>query len=261
MRSFLREYYRGKREVRKYIAVLKSVEATLSEEDQRKRREELSIFRAGAILVTYNTIESACRLAVQELYDELESKSVEFPRLKPEFRMRIVKDFKKIAGATRDFDMTNVAVDLMVRSFDSEKLFSGNVDAREIRRQWRELGVELVFDAQSTNSGEDMLTVKTQRNNLAHGVFPFSEVGRQFTTRDIQDISRRALLFLKYALMSVESHLEQELYLQSSETCSTTEAPIDLASSGGTAFPISMPMRLKVAWSALWQKAKFLGKD
>lgn len=45
-------------------------------------------------------------------------------------------------------------------------------------------------------NGEDLLTIKNKRNHLAHGNFSFAEIGKDYTTGDLNAFSKSTYLFL-----------------------------------------------------------------
>lgn len=65
-----------------------------------------------------------------------------------------------------------------------------------------------------TQNGSDLLTVKTNRNDLAHGFKSFEEVGKDATADDLLKIQKRVIFYLREILQNIESYLSNEDYLK-----------------------------------------------
>lgn len=217
MRPFLVEFSERRREVRRYIAVLKFMEKNLDDKQLRRRETEWRIFRAGAMLILYNAVEASARSAIQAIYDEISETGTKFEDLRESIRKRVIADFKKNAGADTDHGMKNVATEIITTSFKPENLFSGNVDARTIRDQSKIYGFSGDVEYSRTKNGEDLLIVKSKRNDLAHGITSFSEVGRDYTASDIYDISKYCMCYLESILNNVNLYLEKHEYRQENQ--------------------------------------------
>lgn len=166
------------------------------------------------MLILYNAIEASVRDGIQAIYDELDQKRIPYENLKSTFRKRVLKDFKRHASQDRDYNMANVAVDLINRSFKADKLFSGNVDARIIRDHAEQFGISLNLEFSETKNGADLVKIKYQRNNLAHGVTTFSEVGKEYTLSEIEEIEKHSMAYLNAVLLSIDSYLSNQEYLE-----------------------------------------------
>jgi hypothetical protein len=64
--------------------------------------------------------------------------------------------------------------------------------------------------------GDRLLTVKTNRNDLAHGSKSFAEVGRTFTVQDIFDIKNDVVAYLTEMLNHVAEYLRGRGYVAAS---------------------------------------------
>ncbi|NJR66204.1 MAG: hypothetical protein HC772_14175 [Leptolyngbyaceae cyanobacterium CRU_2_3] len=103
--------------------------------------------------------------------------------------------------------------------FDKEDLFSGNLDGMKIRSTATEYGFSHLTDYVKTGHGSDLLTVKINRNDLAHGFKSFTEVGRDKTADQLLEIKNKVVKYLKQILQNIEQYLYNEEYLDSSPTC------------------------------------------
>ena len=133
MRDFLLEFGRRRAEVRRYLSVLLLAERRLGGGPDRRHEEELKIFRAGALLIIYNAIEASARLGILAIYDEISRTGTSFDDLRESFRVRVLHDFKNVGAAQYD-SLRAIAIDMIDSSFDPEKVFPGNVDAKKSPR-------------------------------------------------------------------------------------------------------------------------------
>ncbi|MFA6112450.1 MAG: MAE_28990/MAE_18760 family HEPN-like nuclease [Sphingomonas sp.] len=212
MRSFLAEFEKRRSEVRRYLAVMVVAERELERSGPRRHDEELKIFRAGALLIIYNAVEASARLGILAIYDEIGRTGTTFDQLREKFRVRILNDFKNNVGADRLTSLRHVAIDLIASSFDPQKLFSGNVDAKKLREAGTTYGFETNTEFALTQHGAHLLTVKTRRQDLAHGTESFSEVGKQYTTDDVIRIARYSLAYMSAILRHIDTYLDLEGY-------------------------------------------------
>jgi hypothetical protein len=63
------------------------------------------------------------------------------------------------------------------------------------------------------NKSDELLTVKTHRNDLAHGNKSFADVGRDFDLVRLKNIQAEVLLFLGELLANVADYITTRAYL------------------------------------------------
>lgn len=127
-----------------------------------------------------------------------------------EIRHVVLNNLKQYNAKDILIDINVLATDVISRTFRKEKIFSGNVDARQIKKVANEYG----FSPPSAD-GRDLLTVKASRNDLAHGSKSFSEVGRDYTMSTIIDIKEKVIAYLDSMLTNVADYINNKLYLAS----------------------------------------------
>ena len=137
--------------------------------------------KANGFLLLYNLVESTLRNAIQAIFDELASSKVSFDRVKTELKIIVLQNLKACAPDKVHLKMSKISVDIITAGFDPERLFSGNVDGRLIRETATKYGFSSKTEYGKTKNGENLLIVKTNRNDLAHGIKSFEEVGRDKT--------------------------------------------------------------------------------
>ena len=61
----------------------------------------------------------------------------------------------------------------------------------------------------------DLLTIKVNRNDLAHGIKSFIEVGRDKTADELLEIKDKTISYLRRILKNIEIYLDNQEYLDS----------------------------------------------
>ena len=171
--------------------------------------ELLKTFKATCYLLLYNLVESTMRNAIEAIFDELKSKGVQFDECREELRREILKNFKK-----RDMEkllpkLLSLARDVVHETFEGSETFAGNLDARAIRRTAKRFG----FEAPIGSEFAMLQTVKDARNDLAHGVKSFDEVGRNASPSDLEEARLQTVDILTKTLGNIRDYLLNQQYL------------------------------------------------
>lgn len=166
--------------------------------------------KANGFVVLYNLVEATLKNAIEAIFDELESKSVDYDQCRDEIQRVILKNVKKRNTDNLLPFVRAIASDIAAASFRKDELFAGNLDARRIRQAATEYG----FTPPAKKSDE-LLTVKEARNDLAHGDKSFAEVGRDFDVARLLSIKTEVIEYLEDLLNNIDSYLSNESYLRS----------------------------------------------
>jgi hypothetical protein len=241
--AFLADLEDRKRQVRHYLLVVAREERFHARTHVAEGR--LLTLRAGSFLILYNLVEATIRGSIQSIHDKITTKRTPFTSLNLELRKEVIERFKKVADASSnhtmpDFPSEFVAVAL---ALDDAVKISGSVDARRIREIAETYGFSSATEIGKTRNGADLLTIKTNRNDLAHGLKTFEEVGRDYTASDLILIARRTMTYMTQVSHNIAFYLDREHYID--EICRTMASPIATASDGGTALPMSFPILRK----------------
>lgn len=213
--AFWDDYHSRRSQVRRYLAVVMWAERKMRIGGGRKMEtDRLHVLRAGTFLILYNLVEASARGALDAIYDTMLTNRIRFEDLNAEIRREVVKGFIRNAKPDVHAMMTDVPVEFVAASLDAEHHFSGNVDARLIRNIAKSYGFSVDTDMARTRGGQDLLTVKNHRNDLAHGAKTYDEVGRNFTARELLEIGLRTMAYVEGILANVRDYLEKGGYLQ-----------------------------------------------
>jgi hypothetical protein len=195
------------------MAILVRLERDI-DPNSRRQESRMRMLRASALLVLYNAIEASARSGIEAIYDEIAGSNISFDDLRENLRIRVLRDFRSNVGADSYAQVREIAIDIVSRSFDATKVFSGNVDARALRAQAEDYGFACTTDFARTRDGADLLAVKNNRNNLAHGVRSFTEVGRDYLIGDIRAIAQHSMAYMEQILLNIDRYLDAREYLQ-----------------------------------------------
>jgi hypothetical protein len=168
----------------------------------------LPMLKATAFLVLYNIAEASMRDGISAIYDALENARVSFDDLCPELKRVVASNLRQHSDENIS-DFAELAKDAVYKTFDAGRIFSGNVDAKEIRRTAKAYGFR-----KPSADGSDLLVIKRARNDLAHGNKTFIEVGREHTVEEILRMKSNAIEYLRCAALQIEAYIQEREYLQ-----------------------------------------------
>lgn len=212
--TFLQDFEQRKRQVRHYLAVVAAMERQARTGGARTLEGRLLVLRAGTFLVLYNLVEASIRAAIEAIHDKITTSNVPFGALVLSLRKESVRWFKKKANPAvhhtfEDFPAAFVAAALIL---EEQFSLSGSVDSRAIR----ELGECYGFSSDTsepTRKGSDLLSIKRNRNDLAHGLKTYEEVGRDVTATELMLLARRSMRYMGEILKNIDQYLENADYL------------------------------------------------
>jgi hypothetical protein len=87
------------------------------------------------------------------------------------------------------------------------------VDARLIKEIAEKYGFSCKTEPTKTKDGQNLLVVKSNRNDLAHGVKSFEEVGRDQTIEELLEIKQEVIEYLRQILQNIKIYLDNQEYL------------------------------------------------
>ncbi|WJT04740.1 MAE_28990/MAE_18760 family HEPN-like nuclease [Leclercia adecarboxylata] len=164
--------------------------------------------KASAFLLMYNLIESTISNAIEAIFEELASKNVSFDLCRLEIKKIVLNNLKNNHNNEIVMNINSLAIDIISKTFKKESIFSGNVDAKIIRKVASDYGF-----MPPSGDGRDLLTIKSSRNDLAHGSKSFSEVGRDFSMESIIEIKDKVIAYLQSMLQNVAGYINNKHYL------------------------------------------------
>jgi hypothetical protein len=201
------------REVDGYFAMMALLESPEHSVRVGLDADVMKTVRASGFLVLYNLVESTARNAVEAIHDHLCGGSYRFDLMRAEMQRIILSHLRE---AKLDDSLLSlqklVANDMRWFKVEGSQLFSGNVDARLLRRIADKYGFVLNSPPQA-RGGARLLDVKNARNDLGHGSKSFEEVGRDKTLEEMVAIKVEVVTFLSAVVDAVEDYITSSKFL------------------------------------------------
>jgi len=196
-----------KNEIDKYFDFLQGYD-----ESKNKDEELFKVLKSNLLIMLYNLIESSISNAVEEIHNNIHSNSVSFNLLKKEFKSLIVKNTKHFNPNDLVSKINDIATDVVKYTFKKDELFSGNVDALKIRELAKQYGFGSDTDYTKTKHGSHLFSIKCKRNDLAHGVYSFAEVGKEYPIEELKEMKDTTICYIYEILDNIENYLNNKEY-------------------------------------------------
>jgi hypothetical protein len=164
--------------------------------------------KANGFLLLYNLVESTSTNAIEAIFDEFRSQGVSFDHCRKEVRKIILANLKRHDIEKIIPNISKIAVDVVGATFSKDHLFDGNVDARRLRKVAKTYGFR-----NPSRKSDELLTVKSNRNDLAHGNKSFADVGRDYDVDRLEKIRAEVVTFLEEFLVNVAEYITNRSYL------------------------------------------------
>lgn len=224
MKEVKRDFKERCDEINDYFAFVDKVERrgskiTFSDDSgkvftERVETNLVKTLKAQGFILLYNLAESSIKKAIEQIYIKMKREKVKYDKIKDSIKREIIVFLKTRKNADEFVNAVNsVSKDIIEQCFSSRFLFSGNVDAREIRKIADKYGFSTTTDYQLTQNGRKLLTVKTQRNDLSHGIYSFQEVGKNFSIEQLIEIKDQVIAYLSQILDNIEIYINNKDYL------------------------------------------------
>jgi hypothetical protein len=168
----------------------------------------LKTLKANGFILLYNLVESTMKNAIEAVFDEFRASGVSFDDCREEVRQIVLANLKAHNPDRVFTNLSPIAQKILTETFRKEKAFAGNVDARKIKEVARDYG----FRPPTGKSG-NLLTVKSLRNDLAHGDKSFAEVGKDFDVQRMSEIKTEVVDYLREVLTNVSDYISNKDYL------------------------------------------------
>ncbi|MEM1221522.1 MAG: MAE_28990/MAE_18760 family HEPN-like nuclease [Verrucomicrobiota bacterium] len=173
-------------------------------------------------LMHYSLIEAVITVGITEMVDHisrdnLKNANEDYLKFIIQCRLKDLKDlnFSKwydlIKDLIDDYSEDNRTVTLSEDQVRS--LWAGNLDARKIRDALlSKLKLEL-RGVELARNGVDLRRIKDDRNDLAHGVKSWDEVGADYTWQELASMSNRILIYAIQFVKCIENGLSDNFWI------------------------------------------------
>jgi len=164
-----------------------------------------TILKANGFLLLYNLVESTVRNSIKAIFISAQSKKLSFKHFTDNLRKLWIKQEIKNIKQDDIFALSKKILENELLAFRSDCVdISGNIDAQQIR------DIAKQFGFQESKNGRDLATIKEKRNKLAHGEFTFSEIGKDYTIRDLIKYKNSTKAYLEDVLSKIEDYINNE---------------------------------------------------
>jgi len=179
-------------------------------------RELIKTMRANGYLLLYNLVESTMTNAVDAIHKCFLHDECGFDELTNEIKAIVLLNFKKAlsSGGQHILDHDHpIQRSIVELGYDKKKLFSGNLDAKEIKETAERYGFRIAHhDLALSRGGARLLKVKEKRNELAHGRISFEDCGHETSLDELVEISKETEIYLGAVLSGIEDYIAQRSY-------------------------------------------------
>jgi hypothetical protein len=172
------------------------------------------ILKSNLLIMLYNLIESSISNAIEEIHNNIYSNSISFNLLKEKIKSLVINNTKRVNSDKFVAKITDIATDIIKHTFKREELFNGNVDSRKIKKLSEQYGFNSNTDYARTKHGSYLVTIKDKRNDLAHGIYSFTEVGKEYAIQDLEDMTNTTICYISEIIENIENYLINKEYCE-----------------------------------------------
>lgn len=182
-----------------------------------------SALKATIFVMLYNLIEGVIMQSFEKIFDLISNNVSDFSVLNDKLQQLYIKPYTKRLNDTNKIvefiGKTSILHKLTFEQYSNEnELFSGNLDAMKIRTLLKMLGVQYEYHSKNEHK---LCEIKNYRNQLAHGEKSYSELGRNYTIRDLIKYRDATFDYINGYINIIEKYLNEGGYLQSNMGCIT----------------------------------------
>jgi hypothetical protein len=168
----------------------------------------MNTMKSSALLMMYNLVESTMTNAMQDIFDHIRTTNTNFDSLSDKMKEVVLNMTKKRKASDVVKKMSEDAMTLAVACFERVGLFSGNIDSRKISDTVRDIGLK----PKKGYSEVTLLTIKDERNNLAHGTKSFSDCGKDYAATELRSSYEKVKTLLLKVILDFEFYLQNKKY-------------------------------------------------
>lgn len=217
-------------EINRYFQLLENItekDAQLIFPNEDDRRENLNIrlgltLKSGLILLLYNLVESSISKCLGAIHQSLTDENLSYFQMSDDLQKIWLKYHYELLNDNgnnndRNISQLQTMVEILstnktvIISLDdskklSESLYSGNLDAKEIRKIAKKYGVSFELESKEIRFVEQM------RNKLAHGEVSFEEGCQDKQMQYMQKVKDETINFINEFIIAVEKFIFERKY-------------------------------------------------
>lgn len=227
------EFDRRLIEIATYFEILESIEMDkprLTSFDLKieKQKEilfdsnKINIFRASAILLLYNLVESTIYNSVVSIFDEISTQKLKYFEATEDIRKYWLNNVYKHDEKIKKETVINSFINIANQIFNDTMLlasnqieYGGSLDADKIFKTANSLKIDIKQVYQTYRKevhGETLEDIKKKRNWLAHGEKTFAQIGQDYSFSTLENLRKYVIEFLENYINCVENYIFSKHY-------------------------------------------------
>lgn len=166
--------------------------------------------KGQTLVLLYNMVESTICECLNYIYDAVADDELTYAELTDEMRNMWTASCRR-EGRT-EYNWSEAAkMPLKVKFKELAINTSGSIDIRKIYDAFAKHGCTIVEDKRD-ECGRSFLTVKSKRNELAHGNISFSQCGSNYIFQNLDKMKEDILSFLGVVISTTKKFVEDKKY-------------------------------------------------
>ena len=233
MIEFLNTYNDRKEEIQNFIEFMKVLEKLENKKNDNdlvsmflhsgamKYQSLINILKSNLSLMLYNIIEFSVSNLLDNLYTEISIKGLTYNDVNEDLKkLWHETQFRGARDPNTSFntfiDKSKYIVDWIIEKKTLQMnpkntMPGGNLDSITLKQVFNSHGIKI--DTSSPNYRPDIFdNIKSNRNNLAHGSFSFSDALKDSSISDVKRKSDFVLKFLDELIIIVKEYTDKEGY-------------------------------------------------
>lgn len=222
--TFVEDFEESLGDLREMLADLARLERAVEPGGNlHKQLSAISVIRSSTYIVAYNAIERAFRSALQSVRQAVIREEMLYHEAGEFWRRDALRHcLHELLSQGSRHDRLYERIDSFFgqkpawNPMNSDLPFPGNVNHTAICDFCDKLGIRLSLHP-TARGGTDLETIRRNRNDLAHGIEKFSDVGARVTINDLNETYHRVRIFMRAVLRSLEAYIQRRQYMRSNE--------------------------------------------
>lgn len=180
--------------------------------------------KANSIILLYNSVESTISNCIISICDAINDSNIKYNDLSDAFQKIFRNKFfnKEITHTTA----RRKAEELLKHVVNNKKInmpnidfsISGNIDLRKIIDICKAIDVKLGKIPNKDKVSNTLLNIKNTRNELAHGIKSFGDIGALVVLSDLNDYKETIYGFLEYIIEIFISFIQDKKFMSNKKT-------------------------------------------
>ncbi|MCZ3201092.1 MAE_28990/MAE_18760 family HEPN-like nuclease [Acinetobacter baumannii] len=194
----------------------------------RIERNLIETIQSSGFLLLYNLIESTMTASIDAIYQTLQQLEVKYSSnntelfiftLSENLRKELLKQYSSIFSSEGIKEISSQKIHIfgtiINKGYNKKNLFNGNIDCAEINNiAMNRFGFKVRPLEGMPFNPQHILTIKTKRNELAHGAFTFNEVSRTLAIGELKKHFDSTIKLLDGVFSSIDCYLQNQKYLE-----------------------------------------------